>query len=230
MSDFFEKYGYCEVPKGTLLYRGHAPRYQNDIFFGTKYSTVTSYGNGVEIWKSKKNFKVIFLIRHLDTGGRAISSIADIYYDLYPEATERNLIDLDIKQVVHRRIPFVKCLFDKHNLAGWFSSIEDTEDTEICLFDNQNIDELMELVGTSSDRKKYQEDSLKKLRLYPSSDFFLATKDSISKSEGVQYDQKKQYENYKKRIEIFIKEGIEAGSNRTEMKRYYYNLRFKFKI
>lgn len=230
MANFFEKYGYCEVPKGTLFYRGHAPRYQNDIFFGTKYSTVTRYGNGVEVWRSKKKFKVIFLIRHLDTGGRAISSIADIYYDLYPEATEKNLIDLDIKQVVHRRIPFVKCLFGKHNLAGWLSSIEDTEDTEVCLFDNQNIGNLVELVATENDPEKYREDSLKKLKLYPSKDFFLATQDSISKSKGVQDDQKKQYENYKKRIEVSIKEGIEAGSNRTEMKRYYYNLRFKLKI
>ncbi len=61
--DFYSKYGYCEVPKGVILYRGHCGReIANEMFFGAKYYPVTSYGNGVQLWKTKRKIKLLFLV------------------------------------------------------------------------------------------------------------------------------------------------------------------------
>ena len=57
-TDLLEKYGYCEIPKDLILYRGHNGYGNSDqLFFTTSYHHAVGFGNELQIWKTKTNIK-----------------------------------------------------------------------------------------------------------------------------------------------------------------------------
>jgi hypothetical protein len=228
----FKKYGRCKIPKGTFLYRGHSLKEPIDtIYFGTKPIYIIGFGDkeNIQIWKAKTDIEVIFLVKYLNSDGFAKSSLPDLYYDLYPNEPNKNFRDLDIKQN-KRKIEFVKYLQEKSCLKGWVSSIEENFPIELCLFVNDKLTQLIELVEV----KKYSEglcdDSLKKFKIVLNESFKKRSEKEFGKFESPYSKKKNYYKEYLKKRLRQLKDCIEEGGTKEECLDNRYNLRLRLKI
>lgn len=226
--DYHVKYGYCEIPKGLTLYRAHANHEIIDaIFFTTKYYSADMWGqHGVQIWKTKKKFKILFLISHITPIGRTKPAIAGLYYDIYPNEPNKELLFIDVKMNVVRREPFTQHLFLNYGVNGWLAPIEEQNLLEVCLFDKENINSLVELIEIRKSDENYKCDSLRKIKVFPNTSFFKKTKDLRKENAN----HKKHYKSYRNNIRSYVKECMVDGWGEADAKDYHYNLRLKLKI
>lgn len=125
MENILKEFGKCIVSSNTLLFRGHTNQNISDnMFFATKFHLAKSFGKTVQVWKTKREFEVIFLVDFLRKDAKAISSIPMVYHSLFPNEKVPNLSDLSIKQDFRTRDLFCNKLYFEHNIIGWFSSIK----------------------------------------------------------------------------------------------------------
>src|ERR1700752_1311902 len=211
--EIFNIYGYCEIPKGTLLYRGHrSDEIYDEMFFGTKLNPIKCFGEGkVQVWKVKRKITVLFLVKHVNLHSHGISSIPDIYYDIYPNEVNKSLTDLCIKQDIRRRRPFARHLFESYNINGWFSSIENRTENEVCLFNIENINKLVERTNIIDIEGKEELDSLRKIKLFPPDSFYSSTYEIMSKYNSP-------YKNYRIKVRYCVKDYIEQGVSASDAK------------
>ncbi len=68
-----ETFGYCIMPKNTILFRGHEDdRYSDVMFFGTKHVVAMAFSkNNIQVWKTTKELQILFLVEYL-TGRNSI--------------------------------------------------------------------------------------------------------------------------------------------------------------
>lgn len=231
-TDFNNKYGYCEIPKGLLLYRGHNLNEIIDaVFFTTKSFSASVWGNGIQAWKTKKKIKVLFLVRYIDNFAKAQSSLPDIYYDVFPNEPNKDLDDLDVKQDVRRREPFTKKLYSEFNVCGWLSSIENRDHLEVCIFNKEFIKDNLELINIIKNSDGYKKDSLRKIKIFPTASFFEKSRIVILRHYTTHYnDDRPPYKLQLSRIRSYIKHDVENGGTESDAKEYYYDLRTKLKI
>lgn len=84
MNDLELKYGYCVIPKNTLLFRGYEIVDLRDIlYFGTKFNVAKGFNENVQIWKTLADIRVLFMVDSLNES-RVKSSISDIYNSYFP--------------------------------------------------------------------------------------------------------------------------------------------------
>jgi hypothetical protein len=226
------KYGYCTVPKGTYLYRGIKDDHlYEEIFFATKFSMARSFGHErVQVWQTTAAFDVPFLISHLhDFYGKATSSLPELYYDVYPNA-EPNLDDLDVKQDWKRRTEFAGQLFNARKILGWFSSIENNDEVELCLFNKTHYLHLVQFVEELKNQPEYYVDALRKIKVYPSTQFYERSTPKIKKASEYSAREQNQYQLFRKYFNHCVKDYIERGGTKKEGEDMYYNLRIKLKI
>lgn len=155
-----------------------------------------------------------------------------MYYDIYPDEPDKTLHEAGctgIKQEVKRREPFTKYLYSNYQINGWLSPIEDHDLLEICLFNKENINNLMEFVEVKGSDDNY--DSLRKIKLYPSPSFLKTSNDLIAKNVNQYAPGKDPYKVYRDRIRGRIKEYVEEGSGtKADARQYYYTIRSRLKI
>ncbi len=232
------KYGYCVIPKNTILYRGFENTNISDCMFFALQFFVAGAGFGktnipskIHLWKTKKDVKVIFLITRLNAHAWAESAIPLIYEDVFPDESSLHLTDLDIKQTdFNRRVKFINKLHQEFNIDGWFSSLEGRIELEICLFGKKSISEKIELIEqVSEDNDLFVfKNSLRKLKLFPGEGFVKLTRKAINKHYT--FYKANPYQDYRKKLKIWYEDGLERGLKINDMKEEYYNLRHKLKI
>jgi hypothetical protein len=222
MNKLFEKYGHCIIPKNTILFRGfNDESYDDCMFFGTKYFVAKAFGNNVQVWRTKKAMKVLFLVKHLNNKGWVISGLPELYKVAFPNENNNSITDLDIKQDINRRKPFVQRLLQDYKINGWFSSVEDKIEVEICLFNSDSMKENIELIEPCTNQdSKYFEDSLRKIRIYPSELFYSLTQQNLENT----------YLDYKKSIQKWIRKEAKTDKEKENLRHYLFDLRLKLKL
>lgn len=224
MNDLELKYGYCIIPKNTFLFRGYPNMESRDVlYFGTKFHVAKGFNQNVQVWKTRADIKVLFMIDSLK-GSHVKSSISEIYSSYFPETENENFNDLDIKQHRNRSSSFINMLQCNHKINGWFSSLEDKEEVEICLFNKAIINDGIHLVEVLRDKGKYFNDSLVRFRMFPSESFYHNT------NENKINNFVKPYHEYVKGINEFIKESCLTVDEIRQAKQSYYNMRNKLKL
>ncbi|MEI9911425.1 MAG: hypothetical protein WDO71_18275 [Bacteroidota bacterium] len=172
MSNLLNIFGYCIIPKNTLFFHGvneNKEKIEDYIFFGTKYRTALFYGDDIQIWKSKSEIQVPFLIEYVNWRAKAISSIPALYDAIFPEESHIKYHDLDIKQNPERVSKFITALYTNYNTTGFLTSEESgAMELEICLFSKKEALSKLTLIETSDKKMTNNyKDSLRKIKIFP---------------------------------------------------------------
>ncbi|MFY0599292.1 MAG: hypothetical protein JXR03_06440 [Cyclobacteriaceae bacterium] len=171
--NFIEKYGYCVVPKGTILLRsGESFEYNNCMFFGLDSLVGGCFARDkMQAWEVIEDFELLFMVKHVARPSRVISSIVEIYRSKYPD--EKSVDDLDIKQ---RDLRKRECLFKilrRQSVIGWLSSLEDNPALEICLFSAKSyFEKVIRPLGYTNDEEYESHNALNQIEIYPSRQFY----------------------------------------------------------
>jgi hypothetical protein len=222
-----ENFGHCIIPKNTNLFRGHnSTDFKDCMFFALKFWVAEAFSNSIQIWKTKTEIEVLFLVEFIDSRSWTKSSIPRLHQMIFPKIV-KVYDDLDIKhRSIKRRNTFIKTLNKKYEIQGWFTSLEGAIELEVCLFDSKSI-ELTEVVERGSD--KYPLDSLNQIKLFPTQDFFENTYERIINcSQGT-----KDKEEARRKYSLHIHELIEedgAIENIEHQRNKFTNLRTRLNI
>lgn len=226
-------YGYCIIPKNTLLYRGHSDISIDDcMFFATKKWVAGAFNENIQIWKTTTDIEVLFLVEHVTYNSWTKSALPRLYNNIFSTDCNTNFDDLDIKHWdINRRNNLVRKLYDEYTISGWLSSIENKVELEVCLFDKHANASQIILVGTTySNDQKYFKDSLERIRIFPTKKFYEATKMNLSEREPIFTDEKDHYKRYKMTQDAWVREEVKNGLNKIESKHFHFSLRTKLKI
>jgi hypothetical protein len=227
-----ETYGYCIIPKGTLLYRGHTEAIQDCMFFATKKWVAGAFYEQVQIWKTRNDIEVLFLVDSLDERSWAKSAIPQLYQVLFPEEKSIDLTDLDIKHRNSDRLnKLVHELFVGHEISGWLSSIEGKVEMEVCLFDKETNESHLQLL-TIVDRNdvSHFKDSLNSIHVFPSPSFYDRSIQKFIERGSVFSNSQDTYKVYKSTMNAWIHEEVQMGMDWNVARHFHFNLRLKLKI
>lgn len=190
-----------------------------------------AFHHEIQLWKTNKEIEVIFLVDHVDFYGNASSSLPNLYKNVFPD-DKNEYTDLQIKHFdIEKRNSLIKNLFTEFKIAGWFASIESNVELEVCLFDQELNSQLISFVKTiDKDDPVYQKDSLKKIKVYPTNQFFEKTDQRIRKQLHYPPSIGNMHKLYLKSRKCWInQEAIDEASKKI-LRVYYSNLRTRLKI
>ena len=226
-------YGYCNIPKNTLLFQGNSDTSINDcMFFATKKWVAGAFHENVQIWKTTTDIEVLFLVEYVTYNSWTISTLPHLYNNIFPTDCNPIFDDLDIKhRDKNRRDKLVRKLYDEYKISGWLSTLENKVEMEVCLFDKHAIARQLILVDTTNRKDKiYFKDSLDRIRIFPPQIFYEQTNKKLSEQEPILTDEKDHYKRYKKMLNAWIREEVQNGMDKAEAKHYHLNSRTKLKI
>lgn len=228
MQQLTDIYGYCIIPKNTLLFRGHADASYNDhMFFATKSLDTTGFNDLLQVWETKKEIKVLFLIDCLNHNSHATSALPRLFNDVFPRESNSNFDDIENKR--HNKL--VRKLYEQYEISGWLSSLENGTALEICLFDKKaNSDQLQLLQTVSVNNKEYFKNSLDKIKVFPPITFYDKTTQELNGNSRFPTRQIDHYKIYKEMIDDRIKGDIDNGKDRIKSEHDYFSLRTKLKV
>ena len=233
MNNLRDIFGYCIIPKNTILFRGHADASINDcMFFTTKKWVAGVFNENIQIWKTANDIELLFLVEHVNQNSWTTSALPHLYNNLFPTERNLNFNDLDIKHWdKNRRDQLVRKLYDEYNISGWLSSLENKVEMEVCLFDKQaNASQLILIDTINKKDKTYFKDSLDSIRILPSKLFYEATNKKLSEREPMLTDEGDHYKKYSGMMKNWIKVEVQNGMEKVEAQHYHFNLRTKLKI
>ncbi len=215
--DLLHRYGHSIIPKGTILFRGFNDNSYHDVmFFGLQKYVITRFGTP-QLWITKEEIKLPFLINEINADSNCKSSIPELYTEL---TDNTGLNDLEIKNDYTHRNNFINQLKELKT-SGWLSSLENKSELEICLF-NDNEKKVAFYGYIDEDQNKYNHfNSLSQISIFPSSSFILNATQNLNDYP---------FENYKNGVNNWINEEIEKGHKKVDLEHYCFNLRFKLKI
>lgn len=217
MSELINKYGYCTIPKGTVLFRSGDYKIENGVYFALQHFISNSLNplKDKETWITKKDIEILFMVNGINEDSKVQSSISEIYKQYFQE----ELDDLSIKLDIEKCNQLIKRL-KEDKLIGWFSSFENgSTEFEICIFISE-VD-FIETFEQKSIRDIENINSLKNLKLYPSDLFFEKSKEIIKNNSFEKYEKAKKY---------WINQRIKEGFSQKHSEDYYFDLRIAFKI
>ena len=226
-------YGYCIIPKNTLLYRVHSDTSMNDcMFFTTKKWVAGVFNENIQIWKTATDIELLFLVEHVNQSSWTISALPHLYNNIFPTERNLNFDKIDIKHWDNkRRDKLVRKLYDVYNISGWLSSLENKVEMEVCLFDKHANASQLILVDTINKKDKtYFKDSLDSIRILPSKLFYEATNKKLSEQGPILIDERDHYKRYDRMMKNWIREEVQNGMEKVEAQHYHFNLRTKLKI
>jgi hypothetical protein len=134
-NELFQHYGYCEIPKGTKLYRAGEIYNERGATFALHPSWAMNFTSGsskvVLDYEVVENINVLFLISHLDWRGFPVSAI-EVLYNAKVEQID-TLDDIDIKFRNTTASTKFKNMLASQNIRGWLTTIEGNEPLEVFL-------------------------------------------------------------------------------------------------
>jgi hypothetical protein len=200
--NLIEKYGYCRIPKGSILFHsGYIHKDADSIFFGFVPLTAKASPNSnnrIEIWKLKTDIKLLFMVLEVAHFSWTKSAITEIYRYFFPFDDLCNDIEIKYSDRSKRR-KFINKL-KQQEIIGWFSSFEDKSELEVCLFKNENLVNLIEFIKVVEMEELYAEgfdNSLKKADLHLNNNFY-----ESSNSKLLNFP----FNSYKKHVASCIRE------------------------
>jgi hypothetical protein len=220
-----EKYGHCIIPKNTCLFhKGYIHKNADSVFFGL--NPITAKANpgpekDIQIWKVKKDIQLLFMVTYVAHFSWTKSAIVEIYQSFFPK--EKFCDDIEIKYKDRSKR---KKLIDKlkeQGIIGWFSSYDDRQELEICIFNCENFYQFIEISEEIEMDTLYAKgfiNPLKKMLLYPNENFFKLSRDKLFHFPFIKY---------KKHVSDCIEEELKLASKKY-CQNSNFDLRMKFKI
>jgi hypothetical protein len=233
MQQLTDIYGHCIIPKNTLLFRGHKDSSVDDcMFFATNQWVAGAFNETIQVWKTKTDIQILFLVDYLNDRSWTISAFPQLVNSIFLEDTNSEVDYLDIKQKdINKRNKLVRKLFDEHQISGWLTSVENKVELEVCLFDTQSNTNQLEFLETVDRKsKKYLKDSLESISIYPANSFYERTNQELLKYSPLLSDNEDHYQSYEIRINAWIDYDVKKGMDKVEARQHYINLRTKLKI
>ena len=233
MDNLNKIYGYCIIPKNTLLFRGHNENSVSDcMFFSLKHCVAGVFNENIQVWKTTKDIQLLFLFEDLDKRSWTKSSLPQLFNLLFPEEGNPDFVALDIKhRDVTRTKKLVARLFNEYKCGGWLTSVEDKVELEVCLFNEQANEEQLVFVNTSNrNNETYFEDSLNRLNIFPAAEFYENTIRKFNIQSTSFETEREFYQRYIKTQRAWIKQEAKSDNEKTELKHFYSNLRTKLKV
>jgi len=223
MTKYINQYGYCIIPKNKLFFRGSLNTTPNNfMFFTTQHWVAAAFNQNIQVWKTNQSIRILFLMEDLNESCWVTSALPQLYYTIFPEETDKNLNDLDIKNLpITKREKLVKHLVE-HEISGWLTSLENRVELEICLFNQQKKKQLQLIDTIDISSTKYFKNSLENIKIYPSDTFYEKTKHQLNSQTN--------FAAYHKKVKAWINDEIHNGMDKNEAAHYYMNLRTKLKI
>ncbi|MEY4573175.1 MAG: hypothetical protein RLZ10_2459 [Bacteroidota bacterium] len=233
MQTLADIYGYCIIPKSTLLFRGHSDTsYYDCMFFATKQWVAGAFNDSIRVWKTQTDIEIIFLVDYLTENSWTISALPKLYNSIFSADNNPDFDNLDIKHWdIDRKNKLVQELYDKYKISGWLSSLENRVELEVCLFNMQaNENQLLLLDIVERKSKKYIKDSLDNIKILPSQNFYDKTNQKLAEQATILKNEKDHYKRYKGMINAWINDEVQHGMDKVEVKHYHFNLRTKLKV
>jgi len=233
MQQLIDAYGSCIIPKNTFLFRGHKDTSVDDcMFFTTKLWVAGAFNETIQVWKTKTDIQILFLVDYLNDRSCTISALPQLFNTIFPEDSNFDLDDLDIKyKDINRRNKLVRKLYNEYQIYGWLTSLENKVELEVCLFDKQANTTQLELIDSVERKnKKYFKDSLEIISIYPTNSFYVKTNQQLLKQSNILSGDNNHYESYKGMINTWIKDEVQNGMNEVEATHYFLNFRTKLNI
>ncbi len=199
------------------------------MFFGLKYIIAGAFHNNIQVWKTTRDIEILFLVEHLDSRSWTTSALPRLYKSIFKEESSLDIRDLDIKQDFSRREKFVAHLFSVHHAKGWFTSLEDKVEVEVCLFNKKQNSSQLKLIEVAEKNdenyNKYFRDSLRRLKMFPTPDFFERTQ-IVLKDTPIFDRTSDPYKRHLRYYKAIVKDELDT----KKAKELYYDLRLKLKV
>ncbi len=206
--NLFEKYGYCIIPKGTVLYRQGSVVPYHGAFFSL-YPTLandfkTNSKAKVAKWVVVRETKVLFVVSHLKWNGFGATTIQMLFEEIVEPLNEMD--DLDVKwRNINAKMKLVRAL-ERFDIKGWLASQEGMYPLEVFLLPNA-IRRVKLLSHYLEPRKAHPKNSLRKIQIKPT-DFFYKksrrlTNENKEYLKGFLAEDESDYSLYRK---LFLKE------------------------
>jgi hypothetical protein len=224
MSDLLKKYGVAKIPAGTLLFRSNTRIHPDQVFFALYIRNVAPFNKGqktVQVWKCIKDVEVLFMVSEIsDSRALVKSSIVEIYREYFPELSKNEELSfLDIKHRDPQKLAMLVARMKKDRIKGWFSSIEDRANCEICLFDQESV----QFTEVTNQHQKYTcYHALKKLEISHAQTFKDKSLFNLKHPNS--------YQKHLKWFEYVTRNELPIDVNQDEAQHEYYDLRMKLKI
>lgn len=223
--DFYQKYGSCTLVKNTYLFHSGLRKNDDPIFFGFHPNIAKIFAGSsdkIEIWQIKENTKLLFMINEVDCRSWTKSAIEEIYQYYFPHESQYD--DIDIKhRFKSKRSKLIRKLKNQ-GLIGWFSSLENNFELEVCLFNQTIANHYLQLKDVV-ELTKYDsidfENALKKAIVMPCQSFYDKSLPNLTNCP---------FHKYKKHIEDCIDYEINIGYQKKFSKNSNFTLRLKLKI
>lgn len=226
MLNYHEKYGYCILPRGTLLFRGHTEKkISNTMFFAPNHDIASLFNNSIQIWRIVHDLKILFLVSHINSNGWCYSAVPELLKSCFPKSLDQDIDEIQIKnENIKLRNKFTYYLYYKCGINGWLSSVEGKIDIEICLLNKINISNHLTLIAeTTAESKEYYKNSLRKIQIFPAPEFFIRSLLKL-KEWGLSYPA------YIKDFNKSLKDDAENDEELIILKNNRYNIRNKLKL
>ena len=222
--DFKTHFGYCIIPKNTLLFRAPVEtETEHCMFFALRFGVASIFGDIIQVWKVTNAIEVLFLIDSIKHNNRLISAIPELYKMLNPN--DGNVTDLDVKCTA-RVFKFAKDLY-LNGERGFFSNVEG-DDLEICLFGAETVSgHLQQIEVRARGDKKYFKNSLRKFKLFPSDRFYQKTTEAFN-ARSIDHNQP--YKKHVLAVRSWVRDEANTPEDAVRLREYYYDLRLKLKI
>lgn len=224
-------FGYCIIPKGTFLYRGHVDEgFQDCMFFALKFWVAGAFNDSVQVWRTTNEIEIIFLVESVNSRSWTESALPRVYKAVFPDESLSKYDDLDNKhRDIERRNRLIKTLNSEYGLIGWLTSLEDAIELEICLFyEKGNQIELIEIVNKNSE--KYYKDSLNQINIFPTQDFYERTYKRLGCKPDEEINRKEIWNKYQQHMNDLIKEGAMNKDDIIRNQECFSNLRTRLEI
>jgi len=136
MKNLFDIFGYCHIPRGTLLFHGHeSDEIEDYMFFATKPWVAGVFNDSIQVWKTTRDMQVLFLIDHVDRNSWTGCSLLQLDNGVFVYGTSSVIQSTGIRDWDEdRRTSLFAKLKEEFNITGWLTSIEDKVELEVCLW------------------------------------------------------------------------------------------------
>lgn len=182
--NLLEEYGYCVIPKGTVLYRQGVLCHRYGCFFALHPRWAINFSGEnkapVRAWIVEDPITVLFAISHLNPYGFGQCALSDIYRKHFD--TSDGLSSLDVKQTNKKARGNLQRLLQIHNIEGWLSTIEDKPPLEVFLM--PGVLEQLESIPQNMCNESQAQNSLRMIQIFPIGSFFEVSFNHLERNWG----------------------------------------------
>lgn len=169
--NLLEEYGYCIIPRGTILYRQGALCYKYGCFFALHPCWAINFSGKnkapVRAWIVEDAITVLFAMSHLNPYGFGQCALHGIYQKHFN--TSDGLSSLDVKHANKEARGKLQRLLQVQNIEGWLSTIEDKPPLEVFLMPGAM--ELLEEVSQNISEDSGVRNALRDIEVCPVTGF-----------------------------------------------------------